>query len=194
MSFSSAALAELIVWRLRMRRLPSWSLATALPLVAPSGPSQQASDEAGADTGGAPPAPAPGAPAAPATPPSSSGVYGPMFLPAPGTNIDAHLESSSQSKSDIYTPDTFDLKRDGNDVPTVHGDPNNLGVLNVDTAAGAGETKSLHVVRKGDTLWGLCGEQLGDPRLWPRIWALNPQLQNPHWIYPGDQLRLRPQG
>jgi hypothetical protein len=122
------------------------------------------------------------------------GAYGPNFVPAPGTKLEGYLPSSSQSKSDIYQPDGFDLKRPSGSLPTLRGDPDNLGVMNVDTAAGAGETKSFHIVRKGDTLWGICGEQLGDSRLWPRIWAQNPQLQNPHWIYPGDQLRLREGG
>ena len=54
------------------------------------------------------------------------------------------------------------------------------------------QDKALHLVRKGDTLWGVCAEHFDDPRLWPRVWSYNPQLQNPHWIYPGDQLRLEP--
>jgi hypothetical protein len=108
--------------------------------------------------------------------------------------LEGYLPSSSQAKADINTPDGFDLKRPSGNVATVRGNPENLGVLNVDTAAGAGEMKSFHIVRKGDTMWGICGEQLGDSRLWPRIWAQNPQLQNPHWIYPGDQLRLREGG
>jgi hypothetical protein len=148
----------------------------------------QAADEAPTDTAAAPAAPE--APATSPTAPAPAG-YGPNFVPAPGTQLEGHLPSSSQSKSDIYAPDTFDLERGSRSVPTLHGNPENLGVLNVDTAAGAGEVKSLHIVRKGDTLWGICGEQLGDPRVWPRVWAFNPQLQNPHWIYPGDQLRLR---
>jgi hypothetical protein len=46
-------------------------------------------------------------------------------------------------------------------------------------------------VRKGDTLWGICDGYFHNPYQWPRVWSYNPQLQNPHWIYPGDQLRLR---
>jgi hypothetical protein len=47
-------------------------------------------------------------------------------------------------------------------------------------------------VKKGDTLWDLCEEYHHNPYDWPRIWSYNPQIQNPHWIYPGDQLRMRP--
>jgi hypothetical protein len=178
----------------RTRRLPRWRLVAAVTLASASGFSQSQGD--GDDPPPAAPAPAGGpAAAAPAAPPAASGAtYGPNFVPAPGTKLEGYLPSSSQAKGDIYTPDGFDLKRGSGSVPTLRGNPDNLGILNVDTAAGAGEMKSLHVVRKGDTLWGICGEQLGDSRLWPRIWAQNPQLQNPHWIYPGDQLRLRQGG
>jgi len=179
----------------RVRRSRSWRLALALTLVS-SAAFPQASGEPGADTAAPPPpqSPADQAPAPPATAPAGGG-YGSNFVPAPGTNLESHLPSSSQSKSDIYAPDTFDLRRPSSqEGTTLRGNPDNLGVLNVDTAAGAGETKSFHIVRKGDTLWGICGDQLGDSRLWPRVWAFNPQLQNPHWIYPGDQLRLRAPG
>jgi hypothetical protein len=47
------------------------------------------------------------------------------------------------------------------------------------------------VVRKGDTLWWICDGYFHNPYQWPRIWSYNPQLQNPHWIYPGDRIRLR---
>jgi hypothetical protein len=50
---------------------------------------------------------------------------------------------------------------------------------------------SIHVVRKGDTLWDLCGSYYQNPWGWPKVWSYNPQVVNPHWIYPGDQLRLR---
>src|SRR5262249_54215149 len=48
-----------------------------------------------------------------------------------------------------------------------------------------------HTVRRGDTLWDLSSRYYKNPYNWPRVWAYNPQIQNPHWIYPGDRVRLR---
>lgn len=58
----------------------------------------------------------------------------------------------------------------------------------------AGPTPELHVVRSGDTLWDICWYYFNDPWQWPKIWSYNPQITNPHWIYPGDLVRLIPRG
>lgn len=47
-----------------------------------------------------------------------------------------------------------------------------------------------HVVAQGDTLWDISSKFLRDPWLWPEIWQVNPNIANPHLIYPGDTIFL----
>jgi len=52
------------------------------------------------------------------------------------------------------------------------------------------EELTSHTVQKGDTLWDLSDGYLEDPFLWPKIWRINPGIANPHWIYPGQVVRI----
>lgn len=52
------------------------------------------------------------------------------------------------------------------------------------------DAPQTYVVKRGDTLWGISGMYLEKPWLWPELWDVNPQIDNPHLIYPGDELYL----
>jgi hypothetical protein len=88
--------------------------------------------------------------------------------------------------------DTFDIKNGTKGASSYSGSDSGP-IFSDDSHAsfGGGEIPWQHLVRKGDTLWGLCDFYFNNPYQWPRIWSYNPQIQNPHWIYPGDVVHLR---
>lgn len=64
------------------------------------------------------------------------------------------------------------------------------GWANADVIALNPDRPDQYVVQKGDTLWGISSQFLRDPWLWPDVWDFNPQIENPHLIYPGDIIVL----
>lgn len=50
------------------------------------------------------------------------------------------------------------------------------------------EGADVHIIERGDTLWDLAAQFLGDPYLWPQLWERNQYIRDAHWIYPGDGL------
>lgn len=94
--------------------------------------------------------------------------------------------------------DGFDLLPSAGGHETVHGDEHGPvflgGSKNGSVRLSGGVVPNTYVVRKGDTLWDICDGFFQNPYEWPRVWSYNPQLQNPHWIYPGDEIRLRSNG
>ena len=52
------------------------------------------------------------------------------------------------------------------------------------------ETGFYYTIQKGDTLWDLSRQFSDSPWLWPELWEENDQISNPHWIFPGERIRL----
>ena len=60
----------------------------------------------------------------------------------------------------------------------------------VETVVYEPEYPEIYIVQDGDTLWDISSVFLRDPWHWPEIWFKNPQIENPHLIFPGDQLAI----
>jgi len=43
-------------------------------------------------------------------------------------------------------------------------------------------------VKRGDCLWNIADLYYRNPFLWQEIWRYNKYIQDPHWIFPGDDL------
>ncbi len=105
----------------------------------------------------------------------------PWGVPAAGYDPDKGLPSSSREAG----TGGFDLN--ASSPATVRGS----GEGSFSLTGRAVSVPDYHTVRRGDTLWDLCNRYYDNPWAWPRVWSFNPQIQNPHWIYPGDRIRMR---
>jgi hypothetical protein len=159
------------------------SPASALAQSAPS-PSPSPAPAAPANA-----APSPGTVYAPTPNGSTTFTYGPNTQSPNGTIGGGNATESSSHPVTGDQEDGFDYgKSNGTAGAAVHGDEN--GAIFLGGHPG-GDVPYSHVVRRGDTLWGICGDAFENPYQWPRVWSYNPQIKNPHWIYPGDEIRLR---
>lgn len=129
--------------------------------------------------------------------------YQTTSTPSAAPDLNSYLPSSSKPMTG-ESSDTFDLNvrsgssvvLSGNGEADAYGGGDDFGALESGKLkkAGAAKVPEFHVVKKGDTLWQISGGYYGDPHEWPRLWSMNPQIENPHWIYPGDQLRTASTG
>lgn len=71
------------------------------------------------------------------------------------------------------------------------GPPEGSATVSPGGAGGKDEAPNAsHTVERGDTLWDLSRKYLGSPWYWPKVWSYNPDIANPHWIYPGNNVRF----
>lgn len=129
-------------------------------------------------------------PAPPSAPAGFSGVYYPgMPVPrsAPAAGNAGTGTVSRGGNTPGGQPAAFDTDRkpyEIYDVPTATYRSESMPHVETD------QVPETHVVRRGDTLWDISGYYFRNPWEWPKLWALNPSITNPHWIYPGDVIRL----
>jgi LysM repeat protein len=121
-----------------------------------------------------------------AEPPATGGgpraYYPGMPLPQPEPAEGAPKAGKPTERTGLVLTD--DLSRDDSDengVSVAPGGP-------------PGEVPETHTVQKGDTLWDLSARYYRNAWGWPKMWSYNPQITNPHWIYPGDVIRVLPAG
>lgn len=150
--------------------------------------------EAGGQAGGA----QPGGARTTTTTTQAVGVYpGGILPPPPGQPLgggNASRSSSSRAKSAGET-DHFDLLPKSDGAATIRGGKDGPVFQRTTTVRlGGGRVPNQHRVVRGDTLWDICDRYFANPYEWPRIWSMNPQVENPHWIYPGDEITLRAGG
>jgi hypothetical protein len=124
-------------------------------------------------------------PAPPQPPPGSAGVYqpgGPTPVPPQerGGVSKAGDKKAEPTGRVIYDPEVSEAIAGGGSV-----EPGE---------SSAGAVPEVHVVKKGDTLWDISSFYFHNPYSWPKLWAYNPVITNPHWIYPGDLIHLAPAG
>ena len=88
-------------------------------------------------------------------------------------------DGSQPQSADDFSGDSMygDVRTTGQDLPPVNA-----------------ERIDQYTVQPGDTMWDICGRLLGNPWYWQKVWAMNPQIANPHWIYPGNVIYFQQAG
>src|SRR5438105_3513074 len=113
----------------------------------------------------------------------------PPPAPPQATEPQAAQPQRRQSPQVLEVPPEDTTRRRAKSAPITEQSPRPPPDDSIKPVAGAPEE---YTIQKGDTLWDLSQKFLSNPWYWPKIWSLNPSIENPHWIYPGNKLRIVP--
>jgi hypothetical protein len=114
--------------------------------------------------------------------------------PRPAAPAPAAQPAPEEQQQDDQQEARPGSETEGQAVEQGHPERQNGKVRMAPNGANPEAPGEVHTVVKGDTLWDLSQKYLGSPWYWPKVWSYNPQIANPHWIYPGNQVRFFPEG
>ena len=132
----------------------------------------------------------------------SNNTYSNYSPPPPSTSsaqtspLGATAETSSHSTQPPAAANSTQLNADHQlnldtiilppELATIKPPHSTLGTL------APGEAPHHYVIQPGDTLYDICDQLLDEPQYWPKLWSLNPEIKNPHFVWPGMILRFYP--
>jgi nucleoid-associated protein YgaU len=95
-------------------------------------------------------------------------------------NAASNVAFQSDARQPASSAPTASIQQ--NDFPGISAMPGNRRDLF------PGEAPEIYTVEEGDTMFDICDQLINDGSYWPKLWSLNSDVQNPHFIYPGMQL------
>jgi len=107
----------------------------------------------------------------------------PKIPEEPATPVAEIPEELAPAPEEIIKAESLPLPNEFAGAPPVPGTRRIMAV---------GEAPEEYDVEKGDTLFDICDQLLDEKGYWPKLWALNPEIKNPHFIYPEMKLRFYP--
>jgi hypothetical protein len=105
------------------------------------------------------------------------------MMPQPAANIPVPQTATAMEDFQVPAAPTLPLPNEFAGAPPIPGTRRIMA---------DGEAPEEYVVEPGDTLFDVCDQLIDEPDYWPKLWALNPEIKNPHFIYPGMRLRFYP--
>lgn len=116
------------------------------------------------------------------------------YAPSDSAEFNAQMETAAPPMAPVsdsppapassgLAPETLVLPPE---LATIKPVQHSLGIL------APGDAPHHYVIQPGDTLYDICDQLLDEPDYWPKLWSLNPEIKNPHFVWPGMILRFYP--